>query len=79
MALSTAFIEAHIAKWEEALTKPWYPYRSKWPSRLFHHAPIENAVKILLDGHLRSRDDPNNQKAKDEREVGSFDTNDKVL
>jgi hypothetical protein len=70
MALSAPFIEAHIQKWETALTSPWYPYRSKWPGRLFHHAPIENAVKILLDGNLRSRDDPENQREKDVAAAG---------
>ena len=70
MALSAPFIEAHIQKWETALTSPWHPYRSEWPSRLFHHAPIENAVKILLDGNLRSRDDPENQREKDVAAAG---------
>jgi len=70
MALSAPFIEAHIQKWETALTSPWYPYRSKWPGRLFHHAPIENAVKFLLDGNLRSRDDPENQREKDVAAAG---------
>jgi hypothetical protein len=74
MALTTAFVETHITKWEEALTKPWYPYRSKWPSRLFHHAPIENVVKILLDGNLRSRDDPQNKKIKDVAAAGVIDS-----
>jgi len=65
MALTKDFVEAHVLRWEEALSKPWYPYRSKWPSRLFHHAPIQNAVRILTDGNLRSRDDPENMKDKD--------------
>lgn len=65
MALSAAFIEDHVGKWESELDKPWYSYRSKWPSRLFHHAPIENAVAVLKDGNLRSRSDPNNRRARD--------------
>ncbi len=65
MALTKDFVEAHVLRWQEELSKPWYPYRSKWPSRLFHHAPIENAVKILTDGNLRSREDPENMKDKD--------------
>jgi ssDNA thymidine ADP-ribosyltransferase DarT-like protein len=65
MALSAEFIRAHITRWEQALTSPYHPYRSKWPSRLFHHAPIQNAVKILLDGNLRARNDPQNQRAVD--------------
>ncbi|WP_084518669.1 DarT ssDNA thymidine ADP-ribosyltransferase family protein [Bradyrhizobium sp. th.b2] len=65
MPISAAFIEAHIARWEEELNRPQYPYRKKWPSRLFHHAPIENAVKIIQGGNLRSRNDPENNRAKD--------------
>lgn len=76
MALNVAFIEAHIARWETALSKPWYPYRTKWPSRLFHHAPIENAVKILVDGNLRSRSDPSNGKVKDVAAPGVIDARD---
>lgn len=76
MALRAEFIEAHIARWEETLTKPWYPYRDRWPSRLFHHAPIENAVRILLDGHLRSRRDPGNTKVKDVAAAGVIDARD---
>jgi hypothetical protein len=73
MALTANFIEAHITKWETTLTSPFRPYRSKWPSRLFHHAPIENAVKILLDGNLRSRSDPANQRTKDVAAPGVID------
>jgi hypothetical protein len=73
MALTKDVVEAHIAKWQQELTKPWYPYRSKWPSRLFHHAPIENAVRILIDGNLRSRDDPENKKDKDVAAPGVID------
>jgi hypothetical protein len=47
------------------LTKPWYAYRANWPSRLFHHAPIENAVLLLKDGNLRSRKDDKNARASD--------------
>jgi hypothetical protein len=65
MALSAVFVEDHIVKWEAELTKPWYPYRTKWPSRLFHHAPIENAVALLKDGNLRSRGDFGNSLPKD--------------
>ena len=65
MSLSDGFINAHILKWETELNKPWYPYRQKWPSRLFHHAPIENAVQIIQGGNLRSRGDPANNRSKD--------------
>jgi hypothetical protein len=73
MALTEAFIDAHIAKWEAALRVPSYSYREKWPSRLFHHAPIENAVQIITDGHLRSRSDPANQREKDVAAAGVID------
>ena len=65
MALSPAFVEEHIFKWESELNKPWNSYRAKWPSRLFHHAPIENAVALLQDGNLRSRNDPANVRRRD--------------
>lgn len=73
MALTADFADAHVTRWEQTLTSPFHPYRSKWPSRLFHHAPIENAVKILLDGNLRSRDDPGNMRAKDVAAPGVID------
>ena len=65
MALSAAFVDAHIADWQQRLTSPVYPHRKRWPANLFHHAPIENAVAILRDGYLRSRNDPKNQRPKD--------------
>jgi hypothetical protein len=65
VGLGQAFVEAHIARWEAKLQSPFYPHRHKWPSRLFHHSPLENAVKIILDGNLRSRDDPKNLREKD--------------
>ncbi len=74
MALSEAFIASHIAKWEAVLNNPFRPYRAKWPSRLFHHAPIENAVKILKDGNLRSRLDPNNDREKDIAAAGVIES-----
>jgi hypothetical protein len=73
MALTAHFVEAHISKWEATLNQPWYPYRTKWPSRLFHHAPIENVVKILTDGNLRSREDPRNLREKDVAAAGVID------
>lgn len=57
MGLSAAEIEAHIAQWEQTLGRSYQNYRSKWPSRLFHHAPVENAVRILRAGQLLSRND----------------------
>jgi hypothetical protein len=65
MALSAKFVQAHIDNWSDKLTSEYRPYRQKWPSRLFHHSPLENAVAILTDGHLRSRNDRDNVKPKD--------------
>lgn len=73
MALSAAFVDAHISAWEQTLRSPFHPYREKWPSRLFHHAPIENAVLILKDGNLRSRNDPTNRRARDVAAAGVID------
>ncbi|NGN44865.1 DUF4433 domain-containing protein [Mesorhizobium sp. CGMCC 1.15528] len=73
MTLSAAFVDEHITKWEAALTRPAYPFRSKWPSRLFHHAPLENAVRIIIDGNLRSRNDPANQRERDVAAAGVID------
>src|SRR5687768_16448963 len=60
MALSDEFIQTHIARWEQELNKPSYAHRAKWPSRLFHHSPLGNAVRILTEGALRARNDPAN-------------------
>lgn len=60
MALSQAFVAAHIQYWQAQLNQPWYNHRRYWPDCLFHHAPLENAASILTSGMLRSRNDPNN-------------------
>lgn len=73
MGLSQTFVDGHIAKWEAQLQSPYYPYRRYWPSRLFHHSPLENAVKIILDGNLRSRSDPKNSRNKDVAAGGVID------
>lgn len=65
MALSDAFVAAHIHRWRQTLTSPVYPYRRHWPECLFHHAPLENALSILKTGMLRSRNDPDNQRQRD--------------
>ena len=74
MALSAGFIDLHIALWEDwCRQKQDYPHRVKWPSRLFHHAPIENAVTILKSGMLRSRADPQNVRPRDVAGAGVID------
>lgn len=57
MGLSANFIQAHVAKWEASLAATYRSYRTKWPSRLFHHAPVQNAAAILRRGELLSRID----------------------
>ena len=73
MALSGQFVSAHILHWQQQLTSPSYPHRRHWPENLFHHAPLENAVAILRDGNLRSRNDPANTRPKDVAAPGVID------
>lgn len=73
MALRPDFIDAHIMEWELRLHSVYRPYRDKWPSRLFHHAPLENAALMLKDGNLRSRNDPSNRKTVDVAAAGVID------
>lgn len=65
MALTEAFVDAHIARWQRTLASPNYSYRRHWPECLFHHAPLENALSILRTGMLRSRNDPDNSHPRD--------------
>ncbi|MEH6675803.1 DarT ssDNA thymidine ADP-ribosyltransferase family protein [Phenylobacterium sp.] len=55
MGLTAQAADAHIAHWQAELGKPYYPHRVHWPSMLFHHAPIYNAVGIIQTGEIRSR------------------------
>lgn len=73
MALSEEFVAAHIAHWQAALTTPYWPHRKYWPTRLFHHAPLENALAILREGMLRSRNDGNNTHPRDVAAPGVID------
>lgn len=65
MGLTNQFIESHILHWEEVLRQSYRPHRANWPSRVFHHAPIENAARILLDGQLLSRTQSQNRRGRD--------------
>lgn len=76
MALSAAFVDQHIAHWQGQLTSPYYAHRRHWPSHLFHHAPLENAVAILRDGCLRSRNDADNLRTRDVAAPGVIDARD---
>lgn len=76
MALTAAQVYQHIAKWENYLRGKSYPHRVGWPSKLFHHCPIENAVSILRDGNIRSRNDEENCHDLDVAGQGIIDTTD---
>lgn len=73
MALRPEFVDAHINDWQNQLSSPFYPHRKHWPTCLFHHAPLENAAAILLDGHLRSRNDASNSQPRDVAAPGVID------
>lgn len=65
MTLSSEFVTRHISTWSDSLNRGFHSYRSRWPHYLFHHAPLENALGILEDGYLRSRNDPSNHRHRD--------------
>lgn len=73
MALSAAFVDAHIAHWQQQLSSPYYPHRKHWPKLLYHHAPLENALAILREGVLRSRNDFGNSHPRDIAAPGVID------
>lgn len=58
MALSDDFVRRHISHWQDTLRGTYYAHRQHWPANLFHHSALENAVEILREGCLRSRNDP---------------------
>jgi hypothetical protein len=62
MGLTPNRVRRHIQRWE---THFQGTHRERWPSRLFHHSPLENAVSIIKDGCIRSRLDPENRREKD--------------
>lgn len=59
MGLRRSFVRAHIEHWETQLARGNRPYRQNWPSRLFRHEPLENAVEILSSDQLLSRSEAN--------------------
>lgn len=73
MPLNPNDLNAHIAKWEAKLDRPYFSHRKHWPSRLFHHSPVENAVQILIEGVVRSRADPANAIVRDVAGEGVID------
>lgn len=73
MALSEDFVDQHIAYWSNQLSTGYYSYRKHWPAWLFHHAPLETALAIIKDGHLRSRNDPLRKQMQDVAAGGVID------
>jgi hypothetical protein len=55
MGISVAVYDAYVSEWRRRLRENYRPYRQRWPGHLFHHAPLENVVKILTNGELLSR------------------------
>ncbi len=76
MGLTAAAADAHIARWTEELRKPYYPHRVHWPSMLFHHAPVQNAVSIIQSGHILSRRQSEGQRQLDVAGAGVIDHRD---
>lgn len=52
MSVSNHIIEEHVQAWEAKLG---FGHRRHWPSRLFRHEVLENAVEVLRSGALFSR------------------------
>lgn len=74
MGLSVAVADAHIARWTDELRRrPFYPHRVHWPSLLFHHAPVQNAVSIIQSGEIRSRRQTQGQRPLDVAGAGVID------
>lgn len=76
MALSPAVAATHIERWQAALAQQAYPYRARWPTHLFHHAPLENARLILESGRILSRFGSENVRALDVAAPGVIDARD---
>lgn len=51
MGISKERHQAHVAEWQGKFAN----YKKKWPKFLFHHASIENAIGVLKNGGLLSR------------------------
>jgi hypothetical protein len=78
MVVTTAFLNAHIDEWEGRLGGSYTSHRGKWPSRLFHHAPIENAALILRDAALLSRVDSEGRRVRDVAASGVIQLRDRA-
>lgn len=78
MVLTPALLQAHIAEWEGRLAGPFMSHRGRWPSRLFHHAPIENAALILREATLLSRIDSDGRRVRDVAASGVIHSRDRA-
>lgn len=78
MGLSPAFVEAHIHRWATNLDHQVLPHRRLWPELLFHHAPLENAIKIIESGQLLSRNASNGVRGRDVAARGVIDNRDRA-
>jgi hypothetical protein len=78
MALTLSRIDRHIAEWEGKLSTGAFLHRSRWPSRLFHHSPIENAAQILTAGQLLSRNDSTGSRKRDVADTSVIQNRDRA-
>lgn len=78
MALTGNCVDRHIGGWQERLSNSFRPYRKYWPSYLFHHAPLENALEIVRDGCIRSRNDTAGRRVRDVAGQGVIDNRDEA-
>lgn len=78
MGLSAAFIDAHIQRWVGNLDSRFFPHRRLWPDLLFHHAPLENAIRIINSGQLLSRNASNGLRGRDVAAGGVIDNRDRA-
>ena len=78
MVVTAALLNAHIEEWEVRLCGSYMSHRGKWPSRLFHHAPIENAASILRDATLLSRVESEGRRVRDVAAAGVIQSRDRA-
>jgi len=78
MALSLKCIDNHIETWGSRLERSRYPFRAKWPSRIFRHDPIQNIAMILNRGELLSRNDSEDVRPLDAAEIEIVNTTDRA-
>jgi len=65
MGITRRRADRHIDEWQTKLGQSFTPHRAQWPSRLFHHTPIENAAIILTQQKLLSRIDSEAHRKRD--------------